>query len=316
MSDDEFVAARNGLYQTESMRLQGEANYYTKELEHENKKLMIATDNEKQLLEQYAEIKQSIQDKINENSGQNAAEALKEKTERAAARDFVSRLCPPPKKQKTEQQEKALLISLKHQEEHEKVLLNNIRGDNKDLKKRVTSLRYELKFAQDSILSMENAIEELKTTSGGANDNAFRDGRQASETNNQILALKCKHEEGKEEFEKNIGDLQEQLKAKDQKVEFSDKSLSRTTEAKKGQGAEGYTNPIEILQIRVNSVVNKNVEKKRLLDQYVRNAKIIQEAFDTIMEATGINNIAEIVTAFIKAEEQNVQLFNYVDQLN
>ena len=47
MSDDEFVAARNGLYQTESMRLQGEANYYTKELEHENKKLMIATDNEK-----------------------------------------------------------------------------------------------------------------------------------------------------------------------------------------------------------------------------------------------------------------------------
>ena len=34
------------------------------------------------------------------------------------------------------------------------------------------------------------------------------------------------------------------------------------------------------------------------------------------MEATGINNIDEIVTAFIKAEEQNIQLFNYVDQLN
>ena len=34
------------------------------------------------------------------------------------------------------------------------------------------------------------------------------------------------------------------------------------------------------------------------------------------MEATGINNIDEIVTTFIKAEEQNVQLFNYVDQLN
>ena len=70
------------------------------------------------------------------------------------------------------------------------------------------------------------------------------------------------------------------------------------------------------MQIRVNSVVNKNIEKKRLLDQYVRNAKIIQEAFETIMEATGINNIDEIVTSFIKAEEQNVQLFNYVDQLN
>ena len=38
----------------------------------------------------------------------------------------------------------------------------------------------------------------------------------------------------------------------------------------------------------------------------MRNAKIIQEAFETIMEATGINNIDEIVTAFIKAEEQNI----------
>ena len=34
------------------------------------------------------------------------------------------------------------------------------------------------------------------------------------------------------------------------------------------------------------------------------------------MDATGITNIDEIVTTFIKAEEQNVSLFNYVDQLN
>ena len=88
-------------------------------------------------------------------------------------------------------------------------------------------------------------------------------------------------------------------------------------EAKQGQGSkQEFANPIEILTIRLNSAVNKNIEKKRLLDQYVRNAKIISEAFETIMEATGINNIDEIVTAFIKAEEQNIQLFNYVDQLN
>ena len=53
-----------------------------------------------------------------------------------------------------------------------------------------------------------------------------------------------------------------------------------------------------------------------MLDNYIRNARIIEEAFSTIMEATGITNIDEIVTTFIKAEEQNVSLFNYVDQLN
>ena len=164
---------------------------------------------------------------------------------------------------------------------------------------------------------MEEAIQKLKDDSRSANKEGFTNGRQASETNNQIWALKCKHEEGKETFETDIKLLQEQLKEKDQKVEFNDKSLSRTMEANQSKGGkQEFANPIEILMIRLNSVIAKNIEKKRLLDQYVRNAKIIQEAFETIMEATGITNIDEIVTTFIKAEEQNVQLFNYVDQLN
>ena len=86
----------------------------------------------------------------------------------------------------------------------------------------------------------------------------------------------------------------------------------------KGSGGKPseFQNPIEILKIRLNSIQKKNKEKKRLLDQYIRNARIIEEAFSTIMDATGITNIDEIVTTFIKAEEQNVSLFNYVDQLN
>ena len=38
-------------------------------------------------------------------------------------------------------------------------------------------------------------------------------------------------------------------------------------EAKQGQGSkQEFANPIEILTIRLNSAVNKNIEKKRLLD--------------------------------------------------
>jgi coiled-coil domain-containing protein 63/114 len=48
----------------------------------------------------------------------------------------------------------------------------------------------------------------------------------------------------------------------------------------------------------------------------MRNAKIIEDAFDQIKEATGIQNIEEIVTTFIKAEEQNTSLYNYVNLLN
>lgn len=58
-----------------------------------------------------------------------------------------------------------------------------------------------------------------------------------------------------------------------------------------------------------------NREKKRLMDQYLRNVKVIEDAFEQIKEATGITAIEEIVTSFIKAEEQNYSLLNYVNKL-
>ena len=47
----------------------------------------------------------------------------------------------------------------------------------------------------------------------------------------------------------------------------------------------------------------------------MRNVKVIEDAFEQIKEATGITAIDEIVTSFIKAEEQNYSLLNYVNKL-
>jgi chromosome segregation ATPase len=63
-------------------------------------------------------------------------------------------------------------------------------------------------------------------------------------------------------------------------------------------------------------LIETNKEKRKLMDQYLRNVKVIEDAFDQIKQATGISNIEEIVTTFIKAEEQNYSLQNYVNMLN
>lgn len=52
------------------------------------------------------------------------------------------------------------------------------------------------------------------------------------------------------------------------------------------------------------------------MDMYIRNVKIIEDAFEQIKDATGISSTEEIVTTFIKAEEQNYSLYNYVNMLN
>jgi hypothetical protein len=63
-------------------------------------------------------------------------------------------------------------------------------------------------------------------------------------------------------------------------------------------------------------MIATNKEKKKLMDQYIRNVRVIEDAFDQIKEASGISNIEEIVTTFVKAEEQNHSLYNYVNMLN
>ena len=48
------------------MRLQAEANYYTRQCEHERKSLHILSDDYKKMQERLTEIKQKIEEKIGE----------------------------------------------------------------------------------------------------------------------------------------------------------------------------------------------------------------------------------------------------------
>ena len=42
---------------------------------------------------------------------------------------------------------------------------------------------------------------------------------------------------------------------------------------------------------------------------------MLEDAFEQIKESTGITSTEEIVTSFIKAQEQNQSLYNYVNLL-
>jgi coiled-coil domain-containing protein 63/114 len=51
------------------------------------------------------------------------------------------------------------------------------------------------------------------------------------------------------------------------------------------------------------------------MEKYLKNVKVLEDAFDQIKETTGITSTDEIVTSFIKAQEQNYSLYNYVNLL-
>lgn len=53
-----------------------------------------------------------------------------------------------------------------------------------------------------------------------------------------------------------------------------------------------------------------------MIEQYKKHMKMIEEAFNDIKQKSGINTLEEITNTFIKSEEQNYSLYNYMDQLS
>jgi len=70
-----------------------------------------------------------------------------------------------------------------------------------------------------------------------------------------------------------------------------------------------------LLKKRLQRIILSNKEKVKVIDQYRKNMAVIDEAFRVIQESSGITDIEEIMNTFIKSEEQNYSLFNYVNVL-
>ena len=80
-------------------------------------------------------------------------------------------------------------------------------------------------------------------------------------------------------FEHRILDLQEKLKEKDE--DQANKTRTQNISANKGKTTvTDFANPAVLLKIRLDKCVNNNKEKKNLMDMYVRNVRIIEDAFE------------------------------------
>ena len=176
-------------------------------------------------------------------------------------------------------------------------------------------LRKEITSSKQECSRYQKQINKSRREAEVQNKDYQAISKIAEETNNQIIALQAKIEDERENFDYEIQKLQLKLKEKDEMMDFEDKVEKSQKEPVETQNKSDFSNPIVILKRRLQKIVDTNKEKRKLMDQYLRNVKVIEDSFDQIKQATGISNIEEIVTTFIKAEEQNYSLYNYVNML-
>jgi hypothetical protein len=278
-----------GIYETEAHRLQREAENFTKKYEHERKRYMILDD-------QY---KQAVKEK-----------KLKE--------EDLKGVRPTTAVQK---RDKVRLRTLENALEKGQVTYNNTLSKNDDTKTKIDMMRKEASTAKRVLNSLDKDVEKKRKEIREINQKLLTAKKATEDTNVKILGMKSQSEDEKISFEKKMQELQKELNIKDETVgEIEKSTIKDTSVMKKGRAEiddhEEFANPADLLKVRLSKWKKNNKEKKHLLDKYIRNVKVIEDAFKQIKEQTGIASIDEIVTTFIKAEEQNYSLYNYVNILN
>lgn len=117
--------------------------------------------------------------------------------------------------------------------------------------------------------------------------------------------LQVKSEEENNIFNSELGELENHLKVDKKMKDAQMQEFNKTLFSKKvGCGLE-VLDSTPILRKLHAKWARKNFEKKKEIDIFIKNMRAIEDAFVQIKEATGIINEDEIVTTFIKSEEQN-----------
>jgi hypothetical protein len=122
-------------------------------------------------------------------------------------------------------------------------------------------------------------LKKIEENAKKLNSTTYQGQRVSEETNNQILALKAKHEAEKFNFERKIKDLQDKLKERDDSDMQKSKTRGLGTAVSDTTAAADFSNPVALLKLRLQKWTNNNKEKKNLMDMYIRNVNIIEDAF-------------------------------------
>ncbi len=179
---------------------------------------------------------------ILEDQLKQANEELNEKKEN------LKQIRPPTAKM----QKDAHQIKL-YENQLEKALVkyNELQATNRKLRNEIDVMRKE---QRNQLRVNKTLVKDIVGTADDAkklNVTTYQGQRISEETNNQILALKAKHEAEKYNFERKIKDLQDKLKEKDESELERTRSKDMGGTKKLVTTQAEFSNPAALLKLRL-----------------------------------------------------------------
>ena len=207
----------------------------------------------------------------------------------------------------------AIKVSLlEKQIEYEIAQYDNLKNENSEIRKEVDRYRLENSAYKKSLASLKALIQTSSFKAIKLNELSKAKISNVINNQNKISAIRSKSVAHKAEYDERVRSLSSVIRQKSQ-VSVEDKNNERLQELLNNlKGCNVYG----IQGVLIKKWDEIQVKKRLEIDEYQKYIDKINSGFEEIRIALGVIRVEDMVTSFIKSEEQSHDLYRYLSSLN
>jgi coiled-coil domain-containing protein 63/114 len=192
------------------------------------------------------------------------------------------------------------------------VKFNEAIAHNKDLRNEIDDLRRERVVFENVYRKMERELQDRKRKMAEIIELSNQSYEQRDSYQMEVAAIEQANRKEQEEFEEQMMELSRMLDTELRLPDPSDSKNMTGRNTSRGASSQALRGSGEMTSI---NKFGKTLEKGDVLASIER-VQNFEEAFNKIKAATGIADVEHLVRNFIKNEDHNFSLFNYVNEQN
>jgi hypothetical protein len=207
------------------------------------------------------------------------------------------------------------------------VKFNEALAYNKNLREQIDNLREERKVFQSIYKKLESDLHEKKKAMADMIERANQDYEERDSLQQQLEALKQAAKEDQKKYEENFASIEaamqqfknaRELQLQQQQNQQQMASTKQTTGGSKSDNAGGTQNqgtPEKHSKKNFNQT-QQDLRQDGADANSAEQEADLQEVVDQLKEATGIQDLDVLYHKFVKAEEHNFSMYNFVNELS
>ncbi|CAG9332023.1 unnamed protein product [Blepharisma stoltei] len=193
--------------------------------------------------------------------------------------------------------------------------LNETQTENENLKGEINVLRRERILYKDMFKRLQNDISFSSVKAGELHEEVGENSFYQEAVQKRAIRIRAQSANIKSKYISRMEELSEAIKEKkNQKKDYEMELEERLKQSANIANDMAVSNAV--LKKTENIWKEKCKEKRKALDQYLRRIKTMKSGFFEIRLATGYDSYDDVVTVFIKSEEQQHEMLSNLTNLN